>query len=310
MNKDEELNLQQEIYNLKNDGLQYFEKCIVLEKDGYRPRRDRYYYWNQLSVEQKQEGNGLIDRLLELTKPIFDLLNTSPLVTEADNRVVIIGIKHLQASLLFRSFYYRDTEVIHDEDTILGINQPWQSDDDYAEPSSAKNDFEEWIEKICEIIRLAKSSKTINRNIITSEPIEISRYKPGTAFIMMSFDKAKPELVDLYDTIKDVFLQFEISAIRADDIEHEGIITSRILDEIRTSEFLFAELTGERPNVYYEVGYAHALKRRVILFRKTGAGLHFDLAGYNCPEYENLRELREKLLKRLEYITNRKPKQK
>ncbi len=309
MVRDVESDLPKRITDLKCDGIKFFEKCLGLEEDGYRPRT-RDLYWDRLSVEQKQEAKRLIERLLELAEPIIDLLNHSPLATEADNRVVIIGIKHIRASLLFRQYSYSDTEVIHDEGTILGIQQPWQSDDYYAEPSSAKENFEEWIEKIYEIITITNSTKTVKHNLISSDPIDISRYKPGTAFIMMSFDKTKPELVDLYDAIKEVFSQFDISAIRADDIEHEGIITSKILDEIRTSEFLFGELTGERPNVYYEVGFAHALKRRVILYRKTGTGLHFDLAGYNCPEYQNLRELREKLTKRLEHITNRKPKQK
>ena len=126
--------------------------------------------------------------------------------------------------------------------------------------------------------------------------------------MMWMDDKLQPELTDVSDTVKAVFAQFDISAARADDFEHEGLITQRILDEIKTVEFCFADLSGGRPNVYYEVGYAHALGRRVILYRKSGTGLHFDLAGYNCPEYENLRDLKTQLTHRLRVVTSKEPK--
>ena len=124
---------------------------------------------------------------------------------------------------------------------------------------------------------------------------------------MMWMDPKHPDLADVADTVRSVFRSFGIRAVRADDIEHEGVISERVLNEIRTTEFLFADLTGTRPNVYYEVGFAHALDKRVLLFRKSGTAIHFDLAAYNCPEYENLRDLRDKLTRRLVGITNRNP---
>jgi nucleoside 2-deoxyribosyltransferase len=124
---------------------------------------------------------------------------------------------------------------------------------------------------------------------------------------MMAMQGGDARLDDVCDTIKRCFGKFGITAVRADDIEHEDVITKRILDEIRTAEFLYADLSFERPSVYYEVGYAHALGRRVMLFRQEGTQIHFDLAAHNCPEYKNLRSLEELLTKRLEHVTGQAP---
>jgi len=132
--------------------------------------------------------------------------------------------------------------------------------------------------------------------------------KRNTAFVLMAMDPSNPELIDVYQAIKDVCGDYDINAYRADDIEHQDRITDVILREIRTCEFLIADLSHERPNVYYEVGYAHALGKRPILYRKYGTRLHFDLSVHNVPEYRNITELKNLLSKRLEAILGRGPR--
>lgn len=121
----------------------------------------------------------------------------------------------------------------------------------------------------------------------------------------MRINPDQPELNDVRDTVREVFKEFGIEATRADEIEHSEGITDRIIDEIKTSEFLFADLSGERPSVYYEVGFAHALDKRVILYRKKDTKIHFDLQHRNCPEYESLADLRAKLRLRIQAIVNK-----
>jgi nucleoside 2-deoxyribosyltransferase len=131
--------------------------------------------------------------------------------------------------------------------------------------------------------------------------------KRDTAFVIMPIDPSKPELEDVLGAVKEVCNSFGVKAYRADEIEHQDRITNVILNEIRDCDILIADLSHERPNVYYEIGYAHALNKKPILYRKQGTRLHFDLSVHNVPEYRNITELRELLRRRLEAILGRAP---
>jgi hypothetical protein len=312
----EDIQLRALLDGLKLDAEGYFRKAekaldgVTIRAPGRFERlvapAGRDIYWAELPEEIRSEATRLNDRLVSLMGQSARTVRNAPLASEADQRDVMTGTKAMRAALLLRRFRSWDTEVLNDEDIVLGVTPAGQSDDEPLDAAEAGRVFAAWTEKISAILDLAAASTTLGP-VGAREVAETVRYRPGTAFIMMWMDRSQPDLIDISDAVKDVFAQFDIRAARADDIEHEGLITERILTEIKTSEFCFADLSGSRPNVYYEVGFAHALPRRVILFRKAGTGLHFDLAGYNCPEYENLRDLKEKLTQRLRALTNKEP---
>lgn len=75
--------------------------------------------------------------------------------------------------------------------------------------------------------------------------------------------------------------QYGVDCIRVDEIQHSGKITDLILEHIATSEWLICDISTERPNVYYELGYAHGIKKEVILIAEAGSNIHFDIKDYN-----------------------------
>ena len=238
------------------------------------------------------------------------LVRQSPMCGDVDFQIVQKEIRRIDAALRLRLFREWDPEIVHDEGTILGMTPAGFSEDRRLSPKEGLQVIDDALDQVHRrlgvLIAEAEVAGTIG-NLI-SAPAGSVTVRPGTAFIMMMMDPDHPELEDVKTTIREEFARVNIRAVRADEIEHSGEITHRILEEIKNAEFLIADLTGGRPSVYYEIGYAHAIGKRVIMYRKKNERLHFDLAVHNCPEYANLTELREKLRKRLAAMTNTEEK--
>jgi len=68
-----------------------------------------------------------------------------------------------------------------------------------------------------------------------------------------------------------------------------------LLRSIKCAECIVADLTYDRPNVYYEVGYAHSQSKPTILIAKEGTNPHFDLQGHRIVFYRSAFHLQEDL---------------
>src|SRR4051812_18879147 len=82
-------------------------------------------------------------------------------------------------------------------------------------------------------------------------------------FVLMPF---APNLRDVYDVgIKPAVAGVGAYAERVDEQHFTNSILDRIYNQIAKADALVADMTGRNPNVYYEVGYAHALDKPVLL---------------------------------------------
>ncbi len=114
-------------------------------------------------------------------------------------------------------------------------------------------------------------------------------------FVLMPF---KGELDDVYAQVKNAVCdEHGLICVRADDIYSTGIIITEIWDKIQEAHIIVADATDKNPNVFYEVGLAHAIGKEVIIITQNVEDIPFDLRHRRIIIYhkERLDDLRNKL---------------
>jgi hypothetical protein len=109
--------------------------------------------------------------------------------------------------------------------------------------------------------------------VLSKEPR--SREFLDTCFVMMPFG----EWFDRYyqeiyvPAIKDAGFE----PVRADELFTTGSVVEQIWEQIEKAKLLLADLSGKNPNVFYELGLAHAAKQPVIFTASEVGDVPFDL---------------------------------
>jgi hypothetical protein len=102
--------------------------------------------------------------------------------------------------------------------------------------------------------------------------------------------------------IKGAAEQVGAYAERVDEQMFDDGILDRIFNQINKADVIVADLTGRNPNVFYEVGYAHALNKIVILLTQRVDDIPFDLKHRQHVVYGGeISTLKDRLAERLNW---------
>jgi nucleoside 2-deoxyribosyltransferase len=104
----------------------------------------------------------------------------------------------------------------------------------------------------------------------------------------MSFDNDK-NLTNLYqDCFLPTITKLGLIPVRIDHLHHIDLIDSKIINEIRESRCMIADLTKNKGGVYFEAGYAKGLDIPIFFtcIKAQQHTIHFDLAHYNTLFWE------------------------
>ncbi len=124
-------------------------------------------------------------------------------------------------------------------------------------------------------------------------PNDQGDFEPNLVFVGMAFDGKG--MGTTYDIIKEECKKLGLKTVKIDENFGSGFVIREIKDLIEKAEFIIFDLTYERPNVYYELGYAHGAGNEahdILLIAQESTNLHFNIAPLRAQYYSSNEMLR------------------
>lgn len=106
-------------------------------------------------------------------------------------------------------------------------------------------------------------------------------------FVIMPF--SEPYDTVYREVIEPVARDEGFRVVRVDEIHGPGLILEDIQQEISRSHAVIAEVSSHNPNVFYELGYAHALGKPAVLLvrRQEDKPMPFDIHAFRAIFYDD-----------------------
>lgn len=119
-------------------------------------------------------------------------------------------------------------------------------------------------------------------------------------FVIMSFNAKYNDIYDILKISGRLIKNRTLMIERVSEPYGDYIITERIEKSIQKAGLIICDITERSPNVYYELGYARAKNKTIIMTAKRGTELPFDVQQYKTLFYDNPVDLQKKIVKELE----------
>ena len=119
-----------------------------------------------------------------------------------------------------------------------------------------------------------------NKNSIIIEIGDVE----NVCFVAMPFDSLFQAYYE--QVIRPAVEELGLKCIRGDEIYSRPQIMADIWNSIRKARLVIAELTNKNPNVFYEVGLAHAIGKPLILLTRNENDVPFDLKALRYRYYD------------------------
>jgi hypothetical protein len=125
-------------------------------------------------------------------------------------------------------------------------------------------------------------------SVFAASPWAVGESAQLEIFVLMSF---APLSTGVYEFIRRSVNQLNapaglIKLYRADDIADPGKITDQIERAIETASVVVADITGLNPNVMWELGYASAYRKPLVILNQDPEASPFDLKPVRQVSYD------------------------
>jgi hypothetical protein len=125
---------------------------------------------------------------------------------------------------------------------------------------------------------------------------------PRLVFVLTPFNDL---FDDVFQTIRAACIDVGLTCYRGDEEFIHGPILPHILKLLSKSSVVIANIEGRNPNVFYELGLAHAMDKTTILVARSVEGLPVDLRADRMVIYHDMGRLRHQLMEELLKLAHR-----